>query len=104
MKYCISNCQHVFQTKHSVTTNNLIFQLGIFNCIIERNQLNCTYTNFIKTFDRINYKLLFKLKCYGVQSIFLKLIEFYLYCRIKLVKLLNTLSNGFIAHSGVPQG
>lgn len=49
IKYCLSNCQYVFRSKHSVTISNLIFQLDIFNSISERNLLDCIYTTYKKS-------------------------------------------------------
>jgi hypothetical protein len=83
----------------------VIFQTDILNSINEGHQIDCIYTDFRKAFDKVNHKLLLiKLYCCGVHGVILKLIESYLYYRTQQVKLLNTLSEDFIACSGVPQG
>ena len=57
-------------------------------------------------FDTVNHKILLKkLKFYGFQDFFIKLIHNYLYKRRLRVKMNETLSqNQFIDDPGVPQG
>ena len=63
------------------------------------------YTDFEKAFDKVpRYRLLSKLKSYGIDQKLLDWIEAFLYNRSQRVRINGSFSKWGIVGSGIPQG
>jgi len=101
----ISPTQHGFLPKHSILTNLFTYQTHLLQSYDQNCQVDSIYTYFKKAFDKVNHNiLLFKLKAFGFNGLFLKWITTYLSNRSQSVKLSFHVSNDFYIPSGVPQG
>jgi hypothetical protein len=101
----ITPYQHGFVSRKSTLTNLSIYNEFLVQILSERGQVDSVYTDFSKAFDSVCHNILLqKLYAYGVRGTFYKWIETYLKNRVLLVKVGNSLSEPFLATSGVPQG
>jgi len=100
-----SDIQHGFIRSKSVTTQLLEivedFSLGLE----QKKMIDIVYFDISKAFDSLPYERLFKkLEILGIKEPLLDLIKQMLTNRNYQVKVGNTLSNAYIASSGVAQG
>lgn len=56
LNYTLSNSQHGFQKSKSTTTNFLIFYTDLVLIVQYKGQVDATYTDLRKAFDRVNHK------------------------------------------------
>ena len=75
----ISEQQHGFVSGRDCSTNLASFLQEAYRAVDQRDQLDVAYTNFSKTFDRVNHDfLLYKLKSYNINPNILMLLQSYL--------------------------
>ncbi|XP_046662845.1 uncharacterized protein LOC124355732 [Homalodisca vitripennis] len=97
--------QHGFMKGRSTTTNLLTFQDHILTAFSESHQVDSTYTDFSKAFDRVSHEhLVAKLEAIGLSGSLLMWLKSYLRDRSLRVRVAGCLSKPFSAISGVPQG
>lgn len=114
MLYCsiYFHCKPIFSTKQhgflkgkSTTTNLTEFISFTLNSLENKNEVDVIATDFSKAFDKISHKIIsFKLKALGFPPGFVQWIESYLLDRKYQVLFKSSISESFIAKSGVPQG
>ena len=101
----ISDQQHGFMNGRSTVTNLSIFTNYLFSCIKIKSQIDTIYLDFKKAFDLVSHEvLLLKMKGYGFPRIFINWLSDYLTNRTLNVNINGTISDPFIAGSGVPHG
>ena len=108
LKYVITNNislkQHGFVPVRSTLTNLTIFNNNIATTLFNRDQ-HVIYIDFAKAFDSVDHGLLISwLYRFNIKGNILSFFLSFLKTREQRVKIGNTLSNSFIADSGVPQG
>ncbi len=101
----LSSAQHGFVKGRSTTTNLLLKTQFIADCLDERGQVDCIYTDYSKAFDCINHTiLLHKLHSFGCSIDLVNLFSSYLCGRYQYVYCHGFKSVNFLQSSGVPQG
>lgn len=105
VKPYITEYQHGFYPKRSVSTNLVTFIQCISDALSKHLYVDTIYTDFAKAFDKIDhFVLLNKLSSFGFSAQLLKLISSYLVCRKQFVTFNQIQSFMFNITSGVPQG
>lgn len=104
-KSIFSPKQHGFLKGRSTTTNLTEFVSNTLCALEDGNEVDVIATDFSKAFDKISHSIIFfKLNALGFQSSFIKWIESYLKNRHYNVIFRSSISEPFVATSGVPQG
>ena len=104
-KDIISDRQHGLMTRKSTTTNLTQFVGAVKEAMEAGYQVDALYLDFSKAFDCLNHVLMIeKLAKYGVSRSALKWFHSYLTGRTLQVKIGDSMSQPYIAGSGVPQG
>ena len=101
----IRNVQHGFRKGYSCLTNLLQFLDVATESFDKGEQLDVSYLDFSKAFDKVPHKRLgLQLKCHGIRGKILKWIEIWLTGRQQRVILNGSKSGWSDVLSGVPQG
>ena len=101
----ISDRQHGFMSGRSTVTNLTIFTNYLFSSIKNKSQVDAIYLDFKKAFDLVDHEvMLLKMKGYGFPHKFINWLSDYLTNRTLNVNINGTISDPFVAGSGVPQG
>ena len=104
-KDLIKNTQHGFRKGRSCLTNLLEFLDVATESFDEGNQLDVSYLDFSKAFDKVPHKRLgLQLKCHGIRGRVFGWIETWLSGRQQRVLLNGSKSEWQDVLSGVPQG
>ena len=104
-KNYLSNDQHGFIPKRSVTTNLLEFTTTCIGHLENKTQVDVIYTDLKAAFDRIDHTVLLrKLSRLGLSNSLINWLRSYLVGRTLRVRLGSSVSAAFINNSGVPQG
>lgn len=78
IKYFINSKQHGFMKGRSIKTNLLIYSEYLLESISQDSQADAVYTDFSKSFDKINHSVLIeKLAGVGVYGDLLKWFDSY---------------------------
>lgn len=97
--------QHGFENGKSTMTNLLEYLNAVYGGVAKSIQVDSIYTDFLKSFDKVNHCLLFmKLKKIGGLLDWLGQVESYLNGRTQFVKVGADLSRPITVTSRVPQG
>lgn len=101
----INSNQHGFQRGKSTTTILTEFVSDTLNVIERGSQVDVIFTDFSKAFDKVPYSIvLAKHKSMGFSDLSLRWLESYLVNRQYQVLFRSSISEPFLASSGVPQG
>ena len=103
----LSNRQSGFRNGDSCISQLLAISHEIYKAFDGRTSLETrgVFLDMSKAFDKVWHEgLLFKLKCYGVDGNFYKILENYLYNRKQRVVLNGQSSSWLNVNAGVPQG
>ena len=101
----ISNHQHGFLSGRSCLSNLLEFMDSVNEMLINGDCVDVFYLDFQKAFDTVpHYRLLVKLRNYGIDEQTLKVIADFLSGRSFRVRVGDSLSSFHQVLSGVPQG
>ena len=103
----LSENQSGFRSGDSCISQLLAITHGIYKCFDGDPSIETrgVFLDMSKAFDKVWHEgLLFKLKCYGVEGNFLKLLENYLHNRKQRVVLCGQTSSWLDVNAGVPQG
>lgn len=104
-KNVFSKEQHGFLPRRSTLTNLILYENYITSAFGDGSQVDSVYIDFAKAFDSVNHvHLISKLRAYGIEGSLLKWFDSYLTNRKLMVKFAGSLSEPFLARSGVPQG
>lgn len=104
MRY-LSDDQHGFIPKRSVTTNLLEFTSTCIGHLENKAQVDVIYTDLKAAFDRIDHNVLLrKLSRLGLSVQLVNWLRSYLVGRSLRVRLGTSVSAVFVNNSGVPQG
>ena len=100
-----SDCQHGFRSGRSCTTQ-LLEVMNDFTSFYDDNlPFDVIYLDFKKAFDTVpHFRLINKLRRYGIDGNILKWIDSFLSNRTQQVKINNEFSNVSNVTSGIPQG
>ncbi|MCP3849730.1 MAG: hypothetical protein GY694_05770, partial [Gammaproteobacteria bacterium] len=100
-----SDCQHGFRSGRSCTTQ-LLEVMNDFTSFYDDNlPFDVIYLDFKKAFDTVpHFRLINKLRGYGIDGNILKWIDSFLSNRTQQVKINNEFSNVSNVTSGIPQG
>lgn len=97
--------QHGFLAGRSTVTNLVLYEDYITSAFSKGLQVDSVYIDFAKAFDSVNHlHLISKLQAYGIGGSLLKWFRSYLCNRRLIVKFAGSVSDPFLAESGVPQG
>lgn len=97
--------QHGFMPGKSVVTNLLEYLNFISHHMSGPSQVDAIYLDLTKAFDRVNHRLLIdKLVSFGFNGTLLSWFSSYLSNRSCMVRVGSSISDSFLATSGVPQG
>ena len=100
-----TKCQHGFRKKRSCMTQLLLTMEDFTNYIEQNESFDVVYLDFRKAFDTVpHYRLLEKLKAYGIVGNVLKWIEAFLSGRTQKVRINDAMSTRADVLSGIPQG
>ena len=101
----IAKEQHGFRAGRSCTTQ-LLEIMELWSDFIDRGiAIDCIYLDFAKAFDKVpHYRLIEKLKAYGIKGNILNWIKNFLHNRNQVVIVNNTESEIKPVTSGIPQG
>ena len=102
-KYML-NSQRGFRPVRGVNTNMACFNQILAEYLDEGMQVDTVCTNFQKAFDKVNHRLILKLKYLGFTDAMVQFIESYLSERIQYAVYRNVELYCFRCPSGVPQG
>ncbi|CAF1091856.1 unnamed protein product [Brachionus calyciflorus] len=101
----ISKCQHRFIPNKSCVTNLLETLDFLSQSIHMKKAIDIIYLDFCKAFDKVPHKrLIYKLRCYGLNDKLIELIQAFLTGRRQRVVLGKACSSWKEVISGVPQG
>lgn len=105
IKKYISDYQHGFFPKRSITSNLINFSQSCSVNIDSNKQVDVIYTDFEKAFDKVDHlTLLAKLNFYGLNDSLIHFFCSYLHERRQYVSYEGYISEEQIVGSGVPQG
>ena len=101
----ISKCQHGFIPNKSCVTNLLETLDFLSQSIHMKKAIDIIYLDFCKAFDKVPHKrLIYKLRCYGLNDKLIAWIQAFLTDRKQRVVLGKTCSSWKEVIIGVPQG
>lgn len=105
VKSRIHRSQHGFYSKRSTLSTLMEYISTLSKNVANGGQIDSIYTDFWKTFDQVDHRLLIKkLKAFGLSVNLLAWFKSYLTDRTLFVVISGSLSQGFSPSSGVPQG
>lgn len=101
----LSNAQHGFRPKRSISTNLMNLSIAAHDAFARRQQLDVFYGDFENAFDKIwHLKLVEKIKAFGIGKKTAKWLFEFVDGRQFYVKIGNLESRRYEASSGVPAG
>lgn len=101
----LSNAQHGFRARRSVTTNLLTLSIVAFDSFKNGHQLDIFYGDFERAFDRVwHRRLVEKLSRFGMGVKTAKWLCEFIVDRENYVKIGNATSRRYTSTSGVPAG
>jgi hypothetical protein len=105
LKPVMSERQHGFQSKKSITTNMINFTEYVSSKLNDNSQVDVIFTDLAKAFDRVDYSIILnKMHNVGFSCDLVMFFYSYFSNRLQYVSYKGCSSSRYVVTSGVPQG